>query len=113
MKPSHRSAALSLPVAVVAGLLAFGLGGCSGDGNLVRDVAVASGVTGSEPRPAPDFVSRTRPASVEYLPVGTPAATRATRAKDKAAVGGAEAEMDALRRRNEARGAVARRASTP
>jgi hypothetical protein len=93
-------------------LLSAVLGGCAGDGNPVRDLALASGVTGGEPKPAPDFVVRTRPATLDYLPIGVSAPPRRFRAKDKESIEGAEAEMDRLRRANEARGAQARRAGS-
>jgi hypothetical protein len=90
-------------------LLGTALGGCAGDANPVRDLAVASGVTGGEPRPAPDFVARTRPAQAEYVPIGV-SAPRRSRAKDKNEVADAEAQMNRLSRANEARAAQARRA---
>ena len=83
----------------------FGLAGCSGDTNLVRDVAVATGV-GSEPKPAPDFIASTRPADLDYIRPGV--ATRATPAKSAADVKAAEAAMDQVRTANEARAAEAR-----
>ena len=95
---------------VLSFLAAAALSGCVGDTNLVRDLAVASGVTGGEPKPPPDFVSRTR-RPVDYMPVGVSAPARTLRAKDAAAVGSAEAEMEGLRRRNEGRAAQARRAA--
>jgi hypothetical protein len=91
--------------------LALALAGCSSDGNIVRDAAMAAGITGGEPKPAPDFVTRTRPASADYVPVGTSAPRRNTRAKSAEAVADAESELNALRARNEARGAAARRAA--
>lgn len=100
-----------VPVILLAAASA-GLAGCGGEQNLVRDVAVASGVTGGEPKPAPDFVSRSRAPSVDYMPVGVSAPPREP-IKDKKAVGVAEAELDALRQRNDQRGARARRAAEP
>ena len=92
-------------------LLASALGGCMGDTNPVRDMAVAAGVTGGEPKPAPDFVARTRPAQAEYVPIGSPAPPRRYRAKNKDEVEGAESQMERLSRANEARAAQARRAA--
>ncbi|NNM74428.1 hypothetical protein [Enterovirga aerilata] len=92
-------------------LIGAALGGCAGDANPVRDAAVAAGVTGGEPKPAPDFVARTRPAQVEYLPVGVSAPPRRYRAKTKDEVENAEAQMDRLSRANAARAAAARRAA--
>lgn len=88
---------------------ALSLAGCSNDANLVRDAAMAAGVTGGEPRPAPDFITRTRSADVDYMPIGTPVPTR-RRPKDADAVADAEAQMNGLRSRNEALGGSARRA---
>ncbi len=65
-------------------LLAAALGACFGDVNPVRDAAVAAGV-GAPPRTAPDFVSRTRPEKLDYLPVGSSAPARAIPAKPQAA----------------------------
>lgn len=97
-----------------AALIAVTLGGCAGDANPVRDLALASGITGGEPKPAPDFVTRTRPANLDYMPIGVAPPPRKYRAKDNAAVAGAEAEMNELRTANEKRGAAARRAgATP
>lgn len=96
-------------LASVACATAFGLAACAGDANPVRDLAVASGVTGGEPRPAPDFISRSRTGGADYVPVGTSAPKRALRAKTKAEVAASEAELDRVRARNEARGNDARR----
>lgn len=81
---------------------AAGLGACAGDANPVRDLAVASGVTGGEPKPAPDFVTRTRTAGTDYVPVGSSAPKRELRPKTKTEVTNAEAELDRTRARNEA-----------
>lgn len=90
-------------------MIAVSLAGCSNDANLVRDAAMAAGITGGEPRPAPDFVTRTRSADVDYMPIGTPVPTR-RRPKDADAVADAEAQMNGLRSRNESLGGSARRA---
>jgi hypothetical protein len=71
---------------------------------------MASGITGGEPKPAPDFVTRTRPATLDYTPIGVSPPPRRLPVKDKESVSGAEAEMNRLRSSNEARGAQARRA---
>jgi hypothetical protein len=89
--------------------LAVALAGC-GETNLVKDAAVAVGI-GGEPRAAPDFVARSRPASSEYLPVGRSAPKRDLQAKDAGRLAQAEAEMDAARNANEARGTAARNAA--
>lgn len=90
-------------------MIAVSLAGCSNDANLVRDAAMAAGITGGEPRPAPDFVTRTRSADVDYMPIGTPVPTR-RRPKDADAIADAEAQMNGLRSRNESLGGSARRA---
>lgn len=92
----------------------LGLGGCAVDSNPVRDMALAAGITGGEPKPAPDFVTRSRPASLDYTPIGVAPPPRRLRAKGKEEVAGAEAAMNELRSSNEARGTQARRAgATP
>ena len=91
-------------------LLGATLGGCVSESNPVRDLAVASGLTGGEPKPAPDFVANSRPSQVDYVPITAKAPARRYRAKDKDEVESAEAQMNQLSRANEARGAQARRA---
>lgn len=91
-------------------LLGSALGGCAGDANPIRDAALAAGVTGGEPRAAPDFVRRSRPAEVDYVPVGEAPSARRYRAKSREQVESAETEMKGLSRANEARAAQARRA---
>ncbi|MDB5513181.1 MAG: hypothetical protein JWR08_2664 [Enterovirga sp.] len=102
--------ACAIPVLVAAAGLS--LAGCAGDANPVRDLAVATGVTGGEPKPAPDFVTRTRAPDAGYMPVGVSAPRRRLRAKDATEVKGAEAEMNRLRAANESRAAGARRAAS-
>lgn len=85
------------------------LAGCAGDANPVRDLAIASGVTGGEPKPAPDFVSNARRENTDYVPVGTSAPKRVYRPKTAAEVSDAEAELNRVRARNEARAAEGRR----
>jgi hypothetical protein len=106
LRRTFRIATLLCPV---AGLL---LAGCSSDANPVRDLAVSAGVTGGEPKPAPDFVTRTRTDQVEYLPVGV-AAPRRARPRKAEDVAKAETEMSRVRQRNEARGSAARKAAGP
>lgn len=88
------------------------LAGCSGGTELVRDAAMTTGLAGGEPKPPPDFISRSRGAGGDYIATGTPAARPEPR-KNAAQVTSAEAEMEALRKRNEARGSAARKAATP
>jgi hypothetical protein len=83
------------------------LGACSGDLNPVRDVAVATGV-GVEPKPAPDFVTQTRPDGVTYMPVVDRTQTAPRRGKSAADVKAVEAQMDQTRAANEAQAATAR-----
>ncbi len=84
-------------------VIGLALAGCAGDANPVRDLVVASGVTGGEPKPAPDFVSRSRSTGADYVPVGTSAPKPASRPKTAAEVSSAEAELDRVRARNQAR----------
>src|SRR5690349_8408156 len=79
---------------------------CSSDTNPVRDVFVAVGA-GPKTAPTPDFVKQSRPAALDYVPVGTKAPPRNTPALTADQVKAAEAEMDATRARNEAAGQVA------
>jgi hypothetical protein len=89
------------------------LAGCSGDMNPVRDALVSTGVT-PQATPAPDFVVESRPASIDYQPVGSAAPARTTPAPKPDQVKAVEAELDAVRARNEAEAAALRRAgSTP
>jgi hypothetical protein len=89
------------------------LAACSGETNPVRDVFVAAGA-GPKTAATPDFVKASRPANLDYLPVGTEAARRPTPALTADQVKATEAEMDATRARNEAAGRVAAQAgATP
>ena len=87
-------------------LAAFGVAGCNGSFNPVRDVATYLGA-GPQSAATPDFVARTRPADLEYMPLGTPVAERPTPARSATEIKAAEAELDALRTQNEAAGAAA------
>jgi hypothetical protein len=91
-------------------LLASALGACSGDVNPVRDTLVDSGV-GAKPRPAPEFIERSRPQDLDYLPVGVAPPPRRTAAKSEEEVRRAAAEMEAARGRNQAQAEAARRAA--
>jgi len=77
--------------------------GCAGDTNPVRDAFVAAGV-GAQRRKAPEFVEKSRPAAMEFAPVGIPQPKRGVAAKPKSGVAAAEAEMDAIQAKNEAKG---------
>jgi hypothetical protein len=87
-------------------LAAGGVAGCNGSFNPVRDVATAVGA-GPQAAATPDFVARSRPANLEYMPIGTPVPERPTPARTAEETKAAEAELDALRTRNEAAGAAA------
>jgi len=76
------------------------LAGCAGDTNPVRDVFVATGV-GAERKKPVEFVEKSRPAAVDYAPVGVAQPKPAIKAKTKGAVSNAEAEMDYFRGANE------------
>ena len=91
-----------------AALITASLAACAG--NPVKEAAQAAGI-GGEPKPAPDFVTRSRASSYEYMPVGEAAPKRRLRAKDSAGVEDAEKSMDSLRARNEARGRSAKSAA--
>ena len=86
-------------IAIVSGLAA--LAGCAADTNPVRDTVAAVGF-GPTVAPAPDFVVQSRPASLDYIPVGTAAPGRPTPARTAAEVKATEAELDAVRESNEA-----------
>ena len=83
---------------------AAGVTGCNS--NPVRDVATSLGA-GPNVAPTPDFVARSRPATLDYMPIGTPVPERPTPARTAAEIKAAEAELEALRTRNEAAGAAA------
>ncbi|ACL60855.1 hypothetical protein [Methylobacterium nodulans] len=94
-----------LPLALAPALSACVLDG----GNPVRDAAKAAGFT-PKPVQAPDFVVQSRREGTDYLPVGVSAPPRPIRAKSPAGAKDLEAELDASRRRNEARGKDAAKA---
>ena len=97
----RRGSAIALAI-----LAATGVAGCNGSFNPVRDVATAVGA-GPQLATSPDFVARSRPANLEYMPIGTPAPGRPTPARTADEIKAAEAELDALRTQNEAAGAAA------
>ncbi|KTS38691.1 hypothetical protein NS228_01640 [Methylobacterium indicum] len=78
-------------------------GGCVLDGAGIRDAAKSAGF-GPKEVAAPDFVEKTRRGGGDFLPVGESAPPRETRAKSAAGVKALEAELDASRQRNEAKG---------
>lgn len=104
----HRPALLSLALSAC-----LTLGACSGDANPVRDTLVSVGA-GPTVAPTPDFVERSRPATLDYVPVGTAAPERPVKARSADEVKAVEAEMEGLRTRNEAAARAAEKAgATP
>ncbi len=96
--------------AVTATLL---VAGCSGDSNIVRDAAVATGLQTKLNEPA-DFVKNSRSGSTEFMPVGVSAPPRATKPRSPAEVKALEIQLEADRRANETAAASARAAgATP
>jgi hypothetical protein len=89
-----------------AGVL--GLAACS-ETNLVRDSFVAVGA-GPQNAQTPDFVEQSRPAELDYLPVGTAAPARPTAARTADEVKAAEAELEAVRLQNERAAQAAQKA---
>lgn len=87
--------------------LALLVGGCAGDLNPVRDVFVVTGI-GDAPRERPEFVEATRPERLQYIPVGTSAATRETAPKTAEEIVAMEEELRLLQASNETRAAGAR-----
>jgi hypothetical protein len=87
--------------------------GCSPTTNPVRDVFADFGAGPPKPE-APDFVAQTRPAQLDYIPVGRAAAAPKAAARTPEEIAKLEDELEAARARNEAQGAAARRAgATP
>ncbi len=76
----------------------------------VRSAAQMTGFATTAPEPA-DFVKEKRPESIDYIPVGVAAPSRA-RIKTPEEVKAAESGLDSLRVSNEARGAAARAAGS-
>ncbi len=94
----------------VALMASLGLAGCAADVNPVRDMFVAVGA-GGKPAPAPEFVAGSRPANLDYVPVGTTKAGPAKPARKPEEAKAVEAELDALRTRQEADAAALRAAA--
>lgn len=90
--------------------LVASLGACSTDANPVRDAVQRAGY-GPKIAPAPDFVAASRPANLDYLPVGRPASAPSPKGKRADEIKAAEAEMETVRASNASRGAAARRAA--
>jgi len=102
-----RTKPVSIPSAgavVLILITAASLAGCNS--NPVRDVATAVGA-GPQTARTPDFVARSRPASLDYMPIGATVPERPTPARTQAEIKAAEEELDDIRTRNEAAGAAA------
>ncbi len=98
-------------VSRVSVLLAMAMAGvsltaCAGE--TVRNIATSVG-GGPAIAQSPDFVASSRPQSLDYMPIGTPVQGRPTAARTAEEVKKEEAELNALRARNEAAGAAAAR----
>src|SRR3712207_2534815 len=86
------------------GLILAGLPGvaaCMPGANPVRDAATALGA-GPKVAQTPEFIARSRPERLEYIPVGTAGPGRPTPARTADEVTAAEAEMGSVRAANEA-----------
>jgi hypothetical protein len=94
------------PRILLAALVAGNVAACTGGSNPVRDVAVSLG-GGPQVAPTPDFVARSRPQDLDFMPIGTAEEGRPTPARTPAEIKAAESELDSLRSRNEAAGAAA------
>jgi hypothetical protein len=91
--------------AILSTLFAIGLSACSSD-NPTGEFLESSGL-GPKVAPRADFVERSRPQSLDYMTIGTADPGRATAPRTLAEVKAAEAELDAERDRNMARGTAA------
>ncbi|WP_205789978.1 hypothetical protein [Microvirga makkahensis] len=100
---ASRASALMLAVLAAANVTA-----CTGGSNPVRDIAAAVGA-GPKTAPSPDFVAQSRPQNLDFVPIGTVEEGRPTPARSAAEVKAEEAELEAIRARNEAAGAAAAR----
>jgi hypothetical protein len=98
-----RAAGIALTLVFVANVAA-----CADGSNPTKELANSLGI-GPKTAPSPDFVARSRPQSLDYMPIGVGAGERPTKARTAEEIKAAEAEMDALRARNEAAGAAAAR----
>jgi hypothetical protein len=93
---------MAVPATAARGVLLAALltlAGCS-ETNLVRDSFGAVGV-GPKSAETPDFVERSRPADLDYVPIGAESPPRATAARTAEEVKQAEAELEAVRVSNE------------
>lgn len=79
---------------------------CADGSNPTRDLFAAVGA-GPQVAETPDFVASSRPQSLDYMPVGTSQPGRSTPAWTPEEIKAAEAELDTVRARNEAKGSAA------
>jgi hypothetical protein len=98
-----RAAAVALTMLALANVAA-----CTDGSNPTKELANSLGF-GPKVAESPEFVTRTRPKSLDYMPIGVAAQQRPTPARTADEIKAAEAEMDALRAQNEAAGAAAAR----
>lgn len=109
LKMRFTTKALLASRAVAAGATVLAIanaGGCAEGSNPTRDLFAAVGA-GPKVAATPDFVASSRPEKLDFMPVGTSEAGRATPARTADEVKAAEAELDALRTQNEAAGQAA------
>lgn len=97
------SAAFFLSRTLVVSTLAVCLSAC---GNAAGDFVRSSGL-GPKTAEAQDFVAKSRPENIDFIPVGTVSAGPANPAKKPDEVKKAEDELDSLRERNANAGASA------
>ena len=86
-------------------LMGIGLSACS-SANPTGEFLESTGL-GPKLAPRPDFVTQSRPKSLDYMTIGTSDPGRATNPRTVAEVKAAEAELDDLRERNLAAGTAA------
>ena len=100
---------LPIPCAVTAASLAalLGLQACSQGAGLAQGSLAA----GAAAPPAAGFAAAARPDKLDYIPVAAPGPDADPPARAAADIAAAEAELEALRARNEARGAAVRLAA--
>ena len=106
--PSTRLRPFRAAAIALTGLAVANVAACADGSNPTKELANSLGL-GPKVTPPPDFVAKTRPQSLDYMPIGVPAQDRPTKARTADQIKAAEAEMDALRAQNEAAGAAAAR----
>lgn len=95
-----------IAIAGFTALAVANVAACASGSNPTRD-ALASMGAGPKMAQTPDFVASSRPQSLDYMPIGTAQPGRAIAARTADEIKAAEAELDAMRARNEAAGAAA------